>query len=464
MDRDVPQDYELRPAATPTGEPSRKRQHNSTDEPTGSPTSDGQQSAESQVNRRKAPKVSRACDFCKHRKGRCSGTLPCDICVKRGLTCVYEAKYCRGHPPEPRPSIIISAFPIRAPGVAADTIHHEPVGFTAADVPDATLAQHHSGGAFESHSLVSRGSPELGVAEIHGHIFDTTSSITFLDRACRRLSKHRLAIVPDEDYMSPEDQPLMAAGDKPLPKFLDDSLWSSPTSTGELNGLLDLYFDVCIATYRVVHKQTVEAWLVTLQSNIRDGKPLWQDLGRAKASILLSALAIATAHSQKSKCIRNIRDEEFSLSRSDALFSLAVQMTEAETGIPSLKSAQARVIQVLYLLTTSRMNQAWYKFGNTFQIVSALGMHRKAFKKRHLASAGTDYIQTQCGIRTFWTCYILDKYLGVMFGRPRHFHDDDIDQEFPDMVEDDQMTPQGPLDQAENNPYCRIIGLTLHAK
>lgn len=463
MDRDVPQDYELRPAATPTEEPSRKRQRHSADTSTGSPVSDAAPSTDAQVNRRKASKVSRACDFCKHRKGRCSGTLPCDVCVRRGRTCVYDAKYSRGHPPEPRPSIEVPVSPAPTPGVREPAVRHETANCTGVDAHDAAAADHPRG-PLESQCPVSRDSPELGVAEIHGHIFDTTSGLTFLDRASRRLSKHRIAIVSDEQHVAPEDQPLMSAGDKALPQVLYESIWSSPTSPEELKALLDLYFDVCIATYRVIHRQTVEAWLRTLQTNICEERPLWFDLGRARASIVLSALAIATAHKEKAKGIRSIREEEVSLARSDGIFHLAVQMTEAETGFPRLESAQARIIQVLYLLTTSRMNKAWYTFGDALQIVSALGMHRKAQKKRHHSSVGTDYIQAQCSIRTFWTCYILDKYLGVIFGRPRHFHDDDIDQEFPDLLEDEQMTPQGPADQADFIPDCRINALTLHAQ
>lgn len=49
----------------------------------------------------KVPKVSRACDYCKSKKTKCSGTRPCGSCVKRGITCHYDAKYSRGRPPTP---------------------------------------------------------------------------------------------------------------------------------------------------------------------------------------------------------------------------------------------------------------------------------------------------------------------------------------------------------------------------
>jgi hypothetical protein len=68
-------------------------------------------------------------------------------------------------------------------------------------------------------------------------------------------------------------------------------------------------------------------------------------------------------------------------------------------------------------------------------------------------------------MRTFWTAYILDNYLGVILGRPRHFHDDDIDQDYPDCVHDEDMgssEPCEPPDEDEGDYH--IEALIYHAK
>ncbi|KAF9630708.1 fungal specific transcription factor domain-containing protein [Lasiodiplodia theobromae] len=112
------------------------------------------------------------------------------------------------------------------------------------------------------------------------------------------------------------------------------------------------------------------------------------------------------------------------------------------------------------------MNQAWYVFGNAVQIISALGLHRKAGRKRNGAptkNPSSDYIKDQCRKRTFWVAYIIDKYLSVVLGRPRHYHDDDIDQDFPDLVNDADMTPQG-RSSSEPLEDCHVEALILHAK
>lgn len=152
------------------------------------------------------------------------------------------------------------------------------------------------------------------------------------------------------------------------------------------------------------------------------------------------------------------------MSRIDSLFSTASFLIQHETARPTLESAQARVVQVIYLLTTSRMNQAWYTFGTAIQLISALGLHRKSGKRRLDASA-ENYIVVQCRRRTFWTAYILDKYLGVIFGRPRHYNDDEIDQEMPDSINDEDMTPSGVKDgYKRGRKDCATDALIFHSK
>ena len=102
------------------------------------------------------------------------------------------------------------------------------------------------------------------------------------------------------------------------------------------------------------------------------------------------------------------------------------------------------------------------------QIIAALGLHRRPDRKRGLTSGGGDYIRTQCSIRTFWAAYILDQHLGVIFGRPRHYHDEDVDQEFPASVDNEFMSAQGRIEKGDElgdgGSDCLIDALVFHAK
>jgi hypothetical protein len=146
---------------------------------------------------------------------------------------------------------------------------------------------------------------------------------------------------------------------------------------------------------------------------------------------------------------------------SEGWFAAAEQQLALETGILSHETVQARLAQCIYLLSTSRANQAWYLFGTTYQLILALGIHRKhSFVPPKMKS---DYIHAECRKRIFWTAYILDKYISVMLGRPWLCNEDQIDQEYPDIVNDEDMTPAGPRPRSCRTD-CVMTASICHAK
>ena len=106
-------------------------------------------------------------------------------------------------------------------------------------------------------------------------------------------------------------------------------------------------------------------------------------------------------------------------------FQAADQQLSSETGEIRLTSVQARLCQCFYLLSRSRVNHCWSLFGTTARLILAIGIHRK---RRLETSNGSDLIDFECRKRVFWCAYGLDNYLSAALGRPRTFHDDDIDQ------------------------------------
>lgn len=221
-----------------------------------------------------------------------------------------------------------------------------------------------------------------------------------------------------------------------------------------------MYFDICIATYRILHRPTIERWLEIIVENTQQGLRISHGITQSQAAIVLVVLAIASFHEAKAEGADDSTGGDEALLQCDLLFCEAARLTETETGYPKLESAQARLIQVLYLLTSSRMNQAWYTFGHTLLFISALGLHRR--EHRRTRTTRRNFIEEQCRRRTFWVAYTLDKYLGVVFGRPRHYHDDDIDQDLPDPINDEDMTANGSLNVATGD--CHINALIYHAK
>lgn len=111
------------------------------------------------------------------------------------------------------------------------------------------------------------------------------------------------------------------------------------------------------------------------------------------------------------------------------------QLTK-EKGSVRLSSVQARLTQCYYLLTQSRINHCWSSFGTVARLAMAIGLNRE---RRPDVSSGLSHIEAECRRRTFWCVYTLDAYLSVALGRPRSFHDDDIDTDFPACVADEDI-------------------------
>uniref|UniRef100_L7JCM4 Xylanolytic transcriptional activator regulatory domain-containing protein n=1 Tax=Pyricularia oryzae (strain P131) TaxID=1143193 RepID=L7JCM4_PYRO1 len=335
-----------------------------------------------------------------------------------------------------------------------------------------------------SESVTRRGSPELYPAEIGGQYVEQTSGLAFLHRAhVRMISKSGTAerdgaalgstmgtssaegLYPSYGVQAgSSSQLLITAGDKPI---LASSSLPVQVVSGRSDGdggnlllpqratsLMAFYFDKCVVTYRILHRQSVEGWLRAMELELGhvppSGTTSFPAIGGAKAAVVLTVLAIAiqkrarmSLHGTPGR--DGSRDEDEVLRDCDPYFSMAQSLVQAETGLPKLESAQARLLQVLYLLQTSRVNQAWYLLGTVSQLISALGLHRKPSRNSRPGPQRlrTDYIQQQCGRRTFWVLYTIDVYLSVVLGRPRYLHDDNIDQAYPDSVADENMTPDG---------------------
>ncbi|CRK23530.1 hypothetical protein BN1723_013015 [Verticillium longisporum] len=415
-------------------------------------------------NRRKSKKISRACDFCKAKKLKCSGTLPCDGCTKRQLSCVYDATYRRGRPPTPQPRPEVAP---REPGSLPEAIERL-ISRNSESTHPSFHGSHEGVRNGDGNVSTSRASPELESAEIEGQYLDPTSSLTFLHRAWKRLSsqKDTAGIAPQVSNNAEYHQSMISAGDKPFAVHAGDMLVIPGHATAM--EMLQYYFDVCVVTYRCLHQGYVTRWFTAVLANRHANLPLYYGIGHAKAAVVLNILAIVTLRQIQINDVASLTaDGGFVvLQRSDSLFCAATNLTDNEVGRPSLDSVQARLLQVLYLLQSARMNQAWYIFGSTLPIVSALGLHRRPGGKRGTSGprpTNFDYIASQCRKRTFWVAYTIDKYLAVVFGRPRLYHDDDIDQDFPDEVNDEDMTPQG---RAAHEPKmdCQVDSLICHAK
>ncbi|KAJ5619638.1 hypothetical protein N7510_003622 [Penicillium lagena] len=377
-------------------------------------------------------KITRACDSCKGKKTRCTGTLPCTRCTRLSLHCKYNAAYSRGLPPEPLPatasppiaSSASNSFRRRATESAGNEDFQQP--------------------ARSQRALSPRNSPEPG-STFEGNYLGPSSGVSFLNRVWSRLHQDETTAIPDElQNESSKSAAVFMFGDTPFHNSQKIEFTLPPFE--KALELVGIYFDFSIVTYRFLHRGSVEQWVRqvyqhdTSLSNLPTGNMV------ARTAIVLMVFAVSTLYLEMRPGMPDGRNE------SERWYVASKYMSSLESGPPRLETIQARLGQCLYLLSTSRANECWYLFGTALQVVTALGLHRKWPSK---LAKGCSFLELELRKRIFWSAYTLDKYLSVMFGRPRLLHDEDIDQELPDEIKDDDLLEEDP---AKRTGLGRIMG------
>lgn len=262
----------------------------------------------------------------------------------------------------------------------------------------------------------SRNSPEPSQTDLQGHYVGPSSGVSFLLRVQKKLH---------QKVSFSQNSSIFTFGDAPLPEF-NPSFFILPARS-DAEKLVARYFDFAVPTHRFLHRPTVEAWLEEFYENL--GVMRQKDGARERTAVLFMVMAQAKDYMSN--------QGSSPADTSARYFQAADHQLSTETGEIRLTSVQARLCQCFYLLSQSRVNHCWSLFGTTAHLILAIGIHRK---RRVETSNGFDLIELECRKRVFWCAYSLDNYLSAALGRPRTFHDDDIDQDFPTCINDSDLS------------------------
>ncbi|KAL4805580.1 hypothetical protein BDV18DRAFT_165807 [Aspergillus unguis] len=385
-------------------------------------------------------RVTRACDNCKKRKLRCSGTLPCLLCERTRIQCGYTAGYTRGKVP-PVPAVG------RRAGIEQSAVQHiRQSANSPTDSCSTSSLQDASQRTFsqtDKHALPSSGnSPEPHQTDMEGHYVGPASGVSFLIRVQKRLHEH---------ISFPRATPIFSFGDAPLPKY--DSSYLLIPSKDEAKALLGRYFDFAFPTHRFLHQHQVEDWFEDFYNS-----PAMPQSPKPGAMARRALLLMVFAHGKQ--CLPKEDSTLGSCVNSAVYFAASEHHLASETGPVRLASVQSRLSQCFYLLGHSRINHCWSLFGTTARLAIAIGLHRG--RRRELTS-NVDLIEQESRRRVFWCLYSLDNYLSAALGRPRIFHDDEIDQELPAIANDSQISPSGIL-PPNSSGQSIMLAPVYHAK
>lgn len=423
---------------------------------------------------KKRSKTLRACVACRSQKKKCSGTKPCDHCSRLQRSCTYRADERRYHilalagdGQSGNHLVRLPNDPARcaSPSVELLPDAHEagevrsPPGSSQEHVTFALPPHQHSSvnldadsrGAYSTEA--SRpGSMEPTSKDPAGNAVGSISAYTWVQRAFMRLNKARKlsanrATIDDDalptritEYgdANPDLQPL------PLPLH-------EITGVGHywLQKLADCFFERACATYRYLHRPTVNSWICALACNDVVG------LGPAQLAVSCSLLAHGCLY---------LRDDEASLMGfaeaavldSERLLVTSKYHLDRERGPPTLESVQARLVLVHFLLSSGRPNQAWYTFGLAAQLTLAMGLHQRRPRRDD-----PSILHREMSCRVFWSVYVTDKYLSITLGRPTLVHDDGITERNPSAARDEWLAEAATSPATEHEDHNSEIEATV---
>lgn len=256
-------------------------------------------------------KTTRACDYCKGKKTRCTGTLPCSRCAKLSLPCEYNAAYSRGLPPEPPPGPLSSTWrtgdgeraEAGTPLAHSTTSHHNhtpPSQRSARSSPkDSIFSNSQPSTSRDSSGLETRSSPDPVATDLEGNYLGPSSGISFLNRVWQRLHQDESSAITDElqNECSSRNTSVFMFGDKPYSTFQESGFTLPPYD--KARELVDIYFDFAIVTYRFLHRGSVDDWLRQLyESDISFANPPTGKMV-ARTAIVLMVFAVATLYEEQ---------------------------------------------------------------------------------------------------------------------------------------------------------------------
>ncbi|KAK9244805.1 hypothetical protein V1506DRAFT_540397 [Lipomyces tetrasporus] len=416
---------------------------------------------------------TRACDACKARKVRCDGTQPCGRCTKFHASCTYESKYTRGSLVTPMRSSAVQtdSMDIQLPPIISASTVRRPENLDGQGDANRMCAILDGQGAPSSGCSSSRDRepPELFLG---GPFSPLDPQVTATDgptsSECSRMGTpgRNTATSPTESEWRNSDSsyPSTRLSQTPLERDDDQQIWFSESPMGEVDSkylalpskklarkLVSWYFDNGCPTYRILHRPVLEEWVDsgfhaepspfdldgsaevepvarrTLEYD-RIRRRLLND--RCISALIFSVWAMGSQFPVGS-CPANAENWKAVRYRSQQYLLIAQNELRNEQSSPdTLIRLQAQFVMCQYLLTTSRVKEAWDLLVTVKNIANNLDLNRRV-RTYSYTRPSRDRLGLELRKRAFWAIYTLESYMCTMLGKTLTWAEEDITTDWP---------------------------------
>ncbi|EGW32262.1 uncharacterized protein SPAPADRAFT_137982 [Spathaspora passalidarum NRRL Y-27907] len=419
-------------------------------------------------------RVSKACDRCRTQKIKCSGTHPCNTCVKHKKECTFSTNY---HASAAGSTTTNTGFSANGKSTSDHPLNKrqktvmnvEPFGLPQMDRNhDKEYVAHLENRVQYLESLLTQNmsqtfrEPRISEPEnvqVEETLFASSSKWRFSRRhqnlliveLCRSMfanlseESKKLVTIPRTQYFGWNMSGVHYVNSDELPPIPDF------TNCPKFNPqeLIDYYFRELNSLFAVLHetvfREQYQAYYKLLQeqqlnkSNDRDAKTNQTRLFSA-ILYLVYALAIRFSEVQKPKG-PNIEMLQFE----SKLFKYGYKVVSILSfEWESFELIQAWLLIGLYLRVTHRQTSSSHAFDSAIVMTKSMGLGFEESNPKMLACTAYERVKAN---RIFWCVYTFDRIFGLLTGRYCGIREEDFDRRFPsyddfkiDTFKDDWMT------------------------
>ncbi|KAK9446371.1 fungal-specific transcription factor domain-containing protein [Limtongia smithiae] len=433
-------------------------------------------------------RVNRACNGCKLKKVRCSGTVPCAVCKKKALTCVYNDRETIT-PMQPRPP--------REPGLASSLTtarSSPPAAFSS--IPSVlsnnseTAAKRQKLPTVNTHRL-SKPSGALGIPAPQVRNFHTGDEILIRQPYFRwlgatsvappasgvfRLLSVNLAMSNTDQHLSTMPSLLLAsdnsaenihsAVDNELSRsFVHDRIGSIvPKSPSALHlhtdrdgterkfeipstELIDIFYKHLISILPFLPREELDA-------RICDGV--------AGECMLYAMAALAenirvTPAGSLGQSVNNISQNTGGESLGEVYAERAKTLLIPHLSLPSVETVYALLLIAYHEFADDRDSGLWSWCGLAIRMSFDLGLHKSQSSDLDIDSSA-DAEQAKQRRRVFWAVFCLDRMVSYGTGRVTTIPLDQIEHEIADITTGEVIRSTNGQILTDPFPYlCRLL-------
>lgn len=372
----------------------------------------------------KRRRVTRACDNCRQKKVKCDGKQPCIHCTVYSYVCTYDQPNIRNKnlnvpPPQSQPLL------------------------AAAQVKNLKLLKNISNNVINNNLIICQNIinllvPKLKINCLDSIVFDFDKfqkAVSYSDSKNGEVNLQEIQNiyndVDDTQSIESSSPTYLVKRDSILNEDLEIKL-ILPSKETALQLIYTTWDKACVL-FRFYHRpsllEEVDLIYALEPNNYGDRQ---QKFLPFLYSILACGSLFSKSHIISSTENTNLEDDGFK-------YFLEARKLIDIPNVADIPSIQTIVMMIMYLQCSARLSTCYSYIGIALRSALKEGLHRNLAIFQN-SRRKLDPIEIDTRKRLFYTIYKMDIYINSLLGLPRSINEDEFDQEFPQELDDENVT------------------------